>query len=414
MSRLKSLLYAYIYNPSIDNRLNLAEEYFTIQQYAAALSFFLKTAESTEDKNLQYYCLLRCAKCFEIPGNRKHSVITLYKHAINLLPDRPEAYYYLSQTYEWYKDWFDCYTFAVLGLEKTEINDIYTKKLGYQGKYVLLFEKAMSAWWIGRGQEARKIFQVLIHEYNDKLDYSHRQSISSNAISLGCGPLEVCHVPYNSNAHRLRYEFNNYSKIEYNHSQVCQDLFVLSITNGKENGTYLEIGSGDPFHLNNTILLESKFNWKGKGIEWNSDLANRHAQHRKNIVLCENALTVNYEELLASISEDSNIIDYLQLDCEPSNVTYEIMTMIPFNNYKFRVITYEHDYYVDITLSYREKARKFLNEQGYLLVVNDVSPEGTCTFEDWWVHPELVDKDILAKMLDNNSKIKNIRHYMFR
>ena len=55
-----------------------------------------------------------------------------------------------------------------------------------------------------------------------------------------------------------------------------------------------------------------------------------------------------------------------------------------------------------------------MQQQGYLLVVNDVSPEGSCTFEDWWVHPQLVDSTILAKMLDNNlAKIKNIKEYMF-
>ena len=72
MSRLKNLLYSYVYNPIVENMVMLAEEYYNTQQYAAALSFFLKTADSTQDKNLQYYCLIKCAKCVEIPGNRKH------------------------------------------------------------------------------------------------------------------------------------------------------------------------------------------------------------------------------------------------------------------------------------------------------------------------------------------------------
>lgn len=127
MSRIKDFLYSYIYNPSIDNKLLLAEEYFLQQQYAAALSFFLKIAEFTEDKNLQYYSLLKCAQCHEIPGNRKHSVLTLYRHAINILPERPEAYYFISNCYELYNDWYDSYTFANLGLQKNFILDNYSK-----------------------------------------------------------------------------------------------------------------------------------------------------------------------------------------------------------------------------------------------------------------------------------------------
>ena len=34
-----------------------------------------------------------------------------------------------------------------------------------------------------------------------------------------------------------------------------QDMFVLTVLNGKTNGTYLEIGSGDPFIGSNTALL---------------------------------------------------------------------------------------------------------------------------------------------------------------
>lgn len=412
MSRLRNLLYSYIYNPTVENRFNLAEEYYNQQQYAAALSYYLKTAESSSDKNLQYYCLLRCGNCFEIPGNRKHSVITAYKHALNLRLDRPEAYYYLSRAYEAHRDWYDAYTFAQLGLDRFDYDDVYTKKLGYPGEYALIFQKAIAAWHIGKGQESRNLLQTLIHEYGDHLDTTHRELVLKNATSLGTGPLEVAHVPYYKNQQKLRYEFKNNEIVEQSFAQVLQDIFILSMLDGKLGGTYLEIGSGDPYHLNNTYLLESKFNWTGIGIEYNQDLANKHSG-RKNTVLCKNALEVNYDELLPTIT-DTDTVDYLQLDCEPSETTYQIMTRIPFNKYKFRVITYEHDHYIDITKQYRNKSRKFLEDLGYMLVVNDVSPEGNCTFEDWWVHPDLVDKNILDKMLSNDlTKIKNIRNYMF-
>lgn len=411
MSEISDKLYSYIYNPSSNNQLDLAEAYFLNNQYAAAFSFFLRTAETSFDKNLQYYCLIKCAFCFDIPGNRKHSVITLYKHAIHLLPDRPEAYFFLSKTYEQYQDWYDCYIFAHLGLEKVSTLDIYSKKLNYTGEQLLIFEKAISAWHVGKGQESRDLFQVLIHQYNDKIEEPYRSLIVRNACSLGTGTAENASVVYQK-GNKLRFNFENFSKIERNYSQLLQDIFILSILNGKENGIYLEIGSGDPVHFNNTFLLETEFNWKGIGIEINSDLANKH-DSRKNKVICEDARTIRYEEVLNTIT-DSYVIDYLQLDCEPSDVTYDIMTRIPFDKYKFAVITYEHDDYVDISRQYKNKSRKFLQNLGYLLVVNDVSVDGKSSTEDWWVYPDLISDEILKIMTSNDlTVVKNIKNYMY-
>lgn len=412
MSQIKDSLYAYVYNPIPENMFALAEAYYNSGQYAGALSFYLRTAEHTNNKDLQYYCLIRCGQCFNISGNRKHSVMTLYKHALHILPDRPEAYYYLSKVYEQHNDWFDCYTFACLGLEKDTVDDSFAKKLSCNNRYYLLSQKAVSAWHIGKGFEARNVLFNLIKDYHKVLDVEHKNKVSYYATQLGTGPLGVCNVPY-WRGMSLRFGFNDWFNIETNYSQVCQDLFVLSMLNGKKNGTYLEVGSGEAFHLNNTVLLEKVFGWKGKGIEWNSELAKSHKEKRTNEVLCTDALTINYDDLLSSIT-DTGIVDYLQLDCEPSEVTYQIMTMIPFDKFKFRVITYEHDHYIDITQSFREKSRAFLQSKGYLLVVNDVAPLDPCSFEDWWVHPDLVDKEILAKMLSNTDGITDIRKYMFK
>jgi hypothetical protein len=414
MSRIRDLLYSYVFNPSTDNRLELAEEYFIQKQYAAAVSYYLKTAETTDNKNIQYYCLIQCGKCFEIPANRKHSVMTLYKHAMHILPDRPEAYYYLSKIYEAHSDWYDSYTFAHLGLQKPEVNDRFTKSLGYQGKYFLIFQKAIAAWHVGKGQEARYLLQDLINNYLDKLDEVHKQSVFRNAQQLGSGPAEISNVFYYQGSNRLRFNFNNWQKIVNSYSQVLQDIFILSMLNGKENGTYLEIGSGDPQNLNNSYLLETVFNWTGLSIDLNKSLIDKYKNLRKNPAICEDATKLDYTSLLSNISKD-NTVDYLQLDCDPSNITYEILTKIPFDKYKFRVITYEHDYYLDITRSYKQKSREFLEKNGYLLVVNDVSPEGSCSFEDWWVHPDLVDKRIIDIMMDNDlSKTKDVKSYMFK
>jgi hypothetical protein len=192
-------------------------------------------------------------------------------------------------------------------------------------------------------------------------------------------------------------------------------MFVLAITGGKKNGSYLEIGSAGPYYGNNTALLEKNFSWNGVGIEYNKDFIPEYEANRSNPVLCVNALQVNYDEILSTLSKNEpGVIDYLQLDCEPSKVTYQIMERIPFDKYKFRVITYEHDDYVDMEKCYRYKSRQFLKSKGYVLVVNDVSPDGKSNFEDWWVHPDLVDPQIIGAMKTDGTSITKIEDYMLR
>jgi len=184
MSRIRELLYSFVYNPTINNRFDIAEEYFDKKQYAIAQTFYLKTAELSTDKDLQYYCLVRCARCYEIPGNRKHSVMTLYKHAIHLLPDRPEAYYYLSRLHEYNQDWMDAYFYADLATTKPAKNDIYQQKLNYPATYGPLFQKAITSWHIGRGQDSRKLLNYIKDNLYTELDIPHQVSVQKNLARL--------------------------------------------------------------------------------------------------------------------------------------------------------------------------------------------------------------------------------------
>jgi hypothetical protein len=281
------------------------------------------------------------------------------------------------------------------------------------GKYLLIFQKAHSSWWWGRGMESRKLFHSLVDEYWDKMDQIHKNAVEDNITRLGSGPESQAFHTYTKEDHsKLRFKFNNSDLIERNYSQVYQDMFILSMLNGKKNGTFLEIGGADPFKGNNTALLEKTFDWKGVSIEYDEKFIENYRNNRSAKLLHDNALTMDYEKLLSENFE-GNVVDYLQLDIEPARHTYDCMLTIPFDKYKFAVITYEHDYYVDVTRSYREKSRKFLESKGYVLVVNDISPDGKSNFEDWWVHPDLIDKDILSKMKSISNNTQHSKDYIF-
>jgi len=210
----------------------------------------------------------------------------------------------------------------------------------------------------------------------------------------------------------LKFKFNNSELIENNYSQSYQDMFILSILNGKENGTYLEIGSGSYFFGNNTFLLEKQFGWKGVSIEIEEVHEKLHNKKRKNKCFNLDATQINYETFLSE-AKLPNVIDYLQLDCDPPEITYEILTKIPFDSYKFAIITYEHDYYIDETKSFQEKSRQYLESYGYIRVVNNVSIHQNNPFEDWWVHPDIVDQDTINKMIYIDNTNKKVKNYFF-
>jgi len=331
------------------------------------------------------------------------------KKAISICPERPEAYNSLCSHFEYLRDYQNLYKYAREALAACNFHVEYIKELQFPGKYIFKLYEAIAAWEIGHHEESRKLFLGLL-DFTHEMTPEHRQVLQQNISSLGCGGSLK---KYNKEKYdSLRVKFKNAEKIIENYSQVYQDLFVLSVYNGKNNGTYLEIGSGPSHEKNNTLVLERYYGWAGLGIEIDPSLVDDHKNLRKNTVLCLNALEADYDRICSKIT-NTNVIDYLQVDCEPPDVTYNILLKIPFEKYKFGVITYEHDYYADVTKSYREKSRNYLASKGYELVVNDMSVDGTHSFEDWWVHPDLISKETIEKIKDVSEKIKDPDEYMF-
>jgi len=335
------------------------------------------------------------------------------KQAIALSPNRPEAYFILSQFYEYRQNWLDSYLYANLGLVSIEPKP-FLSNIDYPGRYGLFFQKAAAAWWIGKAQESRQTYQFILDKYINDLPVQYRNLLQNNLSQLGSGPESQAFIRYNNKLHnRLKFKFNGSDSITENFSQTYQDIFILAVLNGKRNGTYLEIGSAKPYLGNNTALLEKSFDWTGVGIEYSEKYIQDYRNNRKNPVLHTDALSINYEQLLSKYFPAIYNIDYLQLDIEPSKHTFEALVSMPLEKYKFGVITYEHDYYVDITKSFRDKSRRYLLSHGYELVVNDISPNEDSAFEDWWVHPDLVDTNRLAEMKHVNlSETHYIERYM--
>ena len=389
------------YNPVYN--FNLALEYESLNQTAAA-SFYLRTAEKTNDESLQYQALIRNALCFEKQGNRDLTVKTLLQRAISLLPNRPEGYYFLSRLQEKRQEYHDGYMTASIGVNNFDGNLVKLNSLPeFSGLYTLLFEKAVCGWWVGLTEESREIIFDLNANYFSEMDDIHKSAVRNNINIIGFPKHKYIYT--NSLQNELVYKFKNLEKIRNNFSQVYQDMFVLTLLDGKENGTYLELGSNDPFYNNNTALLETIFNWKGISIDIDSETVNNFKNSRNNLVICENALNINYEYLLKE-NKFPQLIDYLSLDCDPPEVSFQVLQNILNSNYKFKIITFEHDYYYNNEI--RDKSREYLISQGYELLINDVAFNNTNSFEDWWVLRNYINSDAFKFLNSNINFVQSI------
>jgi hypothetical protein len=171
-----------------------------------------------------------------------------------------------------------------------------------------------------------------------------------------------------------------------------QEKFVLDILDYKENGTYVELGAFHSRDGSNTYFLEKDYGWSGVSFEILSDRRAEFIANRNNPCLGD-ALSFNYVKYF----EENNFpkqIDYLQVDIDngyaqdgrPEGSAYTSfwgLISIPLTQYRFSVITFEHDanmYFKNISI--RDMQRELLDSLGYTLVVRK-------QHEDWWVDPNI-------------------------
>jgi hypothetical protein len=187
-----------------------------------------------------------------------------------------------------------------------------------------------------------------------------------------------------------------FKKVQGSQSQSNQESFVLNMLDFKRNGTYVEIGAQDPFTISNTYVLEKDYDWSGFSVEINKFWADKFSS-RKNPCLCANALSLDY----LKIFQDHNMpkqIDYLQIDIEPAINTLNALKRMPFNDYRFSVITFEHDLYVNKNKNQtiKEEAIDILKSHGYVLAANNILSPQNQPFEDWFVDPQAVSMNKLV------------------
>lgn len=197
-------------------------------------------------------------------------------------------------------------------------------------------------------------------------------------------------------------------------AQLLQDLFVLEHLNFKKEGFFVEFGAADGIRHSNTYVLEKEFNWTGILAEpatiWHEPLQrNRSARVDTRCVWSESGNNLEFSEdasaELSSATEDRNHgihesrrvdsrsyqvvtislkdlllesnapkeIDYLSIDTEGSE--YRILEAFDWNEYRFHVITVEHNFSEERVL-----ISELLKSVGYKQVYVELSK-----FDDWYI-----------------------------
>ena len=183
-------------------------------------------------------------------------------------------------------------------------------------------------------------------------------------------------------------------------SDAKQDEFVANLLNFKRDGYCVDIGSCHSVISNNTCAFQ-ELGWTSISVEIESGYNDSYPPTRnKGVHLNEDALGVNYKKVFEE-QEFPEVVDYLSVDID--TISYDALQLIPFDDYKFKVITIEHDGYL-YGDQYRKLQRDYLSNLGYMLLCSNVYVEQDgyygkeFPFEDWWIHPDEFDDELINKI----------------
>jgi FkbM family methyltransferase len=181
--------------------------------------------------------------------------------------------------------------------------------------------------------------------------------------------------------------------------------------NNKKNGYFLDVGAYDGIKYSNSLLLEKDFDWNGLLIEAHPNNFDTLKNNRKNTlvpyavsdyngkiifenecgtgskVVEKNGLSIDcitFEKMFEMYNVP-NYIDYISLDIE--GMEYLSLTKFPFDKYKFKLLTVEHNLYMSGSEN-KEKIKDILLKNGYLIYRENVS-HNELPFEDWYINPNI-------------------------
>ena len=195
--KLEENLKRYINVPRSDvANFELACNYFDIGQYASAISYYLRCAELSDDKELVYESLILSHSCMAKVGNRAIFERGQLLQAVGQSPHRPETYQCLCGWLEFCGSerihseqelYLMMYSYACIGIYNSTNGKDFRYYNEYEGYYALLYYKALSGWYIGKTEESKKLW-IELKNNSDNLSERFRLSIDNNIKNLNLKP----------------------------------------------------------------------------------------------------------------------------------------------------------------------------------------------------------------------------------
>ena len=181
-----------------------------------------------------------------------------------------------------------------------------------------------------------------------------------------------------------------------------QEAFVLEMLGHKKNGFYVELGAFPSSEGSNTYELEKTYDWQGVSFELLEQRRNEFIANRTNPCMGD-ALNFDYIAYFEN-NHFPKQIDYLQVDIDtgydratrPNGNHYTTLLgliTIPLTQYRFSVITFEHDANMYFrNAGQRDAQREILDCLDYTLVARTIH-------EDWWVDSSVISPDVYKKQM---------------
>lgn len=180
-------------------------------------------------------------------------------------------------------------------------------------------------------------------------------------------------------------------------SQAAQDIFVHNFL-GCNSGFFVDFGCGDGINNpcgSNTYYLEQN-GWQGLSVDNSQSAMSEFCRNRKTKGILQDLIGQSINDLLTN-NNCPAIIDYLSFDVD--DATEKVLDNFPLNNFKFKIITFEHDLYHMGDTRKNLAFSKFKND--YEILIENVTLSNYGPYEDWYIHKELCDKM-------NKIRLKNV------
>lgn len=233
MENIKECLIEFINNPYNDIiNFNLAVAYEEEKQYASAFSYYLRSAEFTDNNILASESLVRCSLCLNKQEERDQKELYFIKHAITASPNSIEPYYIASLYFSWRsgnipekRNWLDSYMYANMAINLIENNLECKEKFRIPidfDVYNLYYQKGYAGMNIGKINEARDIFIKILQELeasDNRRDY----------IIIKLNELPEPNHPIISYSKKEDDESINKEKYMLSESKIMEDPVGLSV-----------------------------------------------------------------------------------------------------------------------------------------------------------------------------------------